>query len=141
MRCASTALVACKGAPIPPELGPHSSSALRAWCAPGPHGSLPWRGRRRRTLSLVTGKAFHFSFWFRKTLFHKSQSVLDRCGDIIDEDRWISETSFRAPTESTAAEFVANNHKQSHTHGYTYREISVHTLMNTCSCMSSMYDT
>ena len=68
VRCASTALVACKGAPIPPELGPHSSSALRAWCAPGPHGSLPWWGRRRRTLSLVTGKTFHFSF-FRNTFF------------------------------------------------------------------------
>ena len=49
-----------------------------------------------------------------------------------------SESSFKAPTESTAAEFVPNKHKQSHTQTIdVLGDKRIHTWMNTCSCLSS----
>ena len=141
MWCATTALVACKGAPIPPELGQqmglHSSSALRAWCAPGPHGSLSKRGQEAADTLACDQESFCFSS-FVKILITRVRVVSTAVVIFIDQIGGFSESSFKAPTESTAAEFCAKQTQAiSHTRldvwgGYAY------TLwMNTGSCISS----
>ena len=95
---------------MPPELvqqlGQHSSSALRAWCAPEPHGSLSKSGQEAADTLACEQAKFSISFC-TKVLLTGVRVCLTAVVVSSMEIGGFSESSFQAPTEFTAAEFCA----------------------------------